>query len=239
VDAGPAPSAPDIRFARLSRRLQASVVDAAVYLTMPAAAALLSLAAADGRPHRTLAWGLGVAAFLYEPLLVSWRGATIGHRSKGIRVLALATGRPPAFPRALGRFAAKVATGLLTAPLVSLTPRHQALHDLLAGTVVEVLEGQHGSVRRDAYPPADRVPRAPLTAERAARRVTLTAAWSLLLALGVAVAVQVVASDACIQARACSGAEIAVLAIAGQAWAVTQYALVWFGLAGRLPGARG
>jgi uncharacterized RDD family membrane protein YckC len=237
--AGPAASAPDIRYARLSRRLQAAVVDAAVYLTMPAAAALVALVAADGRPHRTLTWALGVAAFLYEPLLVSWRGATIGHRSKGIRVLALATGRPPGFPRALGRFAAKVTTGLLTAPLVSLTPRHQALHDVLAGTVVEVREGPHGSVRRDAYPPGERAGRRPLTAQRMARRVTLTAAWSLLLALSVAVVVDLAASEACTQARVCSGGEIAVLAMAGQAWAVTQYALVWFGLAGRLPGARG
>jgi uncharacterized RDD family membrane protein YckC len=239
VDAGPAASAPDIRYARLSRRLQAAVVDAAVYLTMPAAAALVALAAADGRPHRPLAWALGVAAFLYEPLLVSWRGATIGHASKGVRVLAVATGRPPAFPRALGRFVLKAATGLLTAPLVSLTARHQALHDILAGTVVEVREGPHGSVRRDAYPPEIPSTRPPLTAGRIARRVTVTLAWSLLLALVVAVVVDLLASEDCIQSRVCPGGEIALLAIAGQAWAVTQYALVWFGLAGRLPGARG
>jgi len=239
VDAGPASTAPDIRYARLSRRLQALVVDVAVYLTMPAGAALVALAAADGRPHRPLAWALGVAAFLYEPALVTWRGATIGHASKGVRVLALATGQPPAFPRALGRFAAKLATGPLAAPLVSLTPRHQALHDLLAGTVVEVRDGPHGSVRRDAYPPAARGTRAPITAQRIARRVTLTAAWSMLLALAVAGLVDVAASDACIEARSCTGGEIAVLALAGQAWALTQYALLWFGLGGRLPGARG
>ena len=239
MDAGPAASAPDIRYARLSRRLQAAVVDAAVYLTMPAAAALVALAVADGRPHRPLAWALGVAAFLYEPVLVSVRGATIGHAAKGVRVLALDTGRPPGFPRALGRFVAKAATGLLTAPLVSLTPRHQALHDLLAGTVVEVRDGPHASVRRDAYPPGIPGARPPLTAGRIARRVIVTAAWSLLLALAVAALVDLFASEACIQGRVCSGGEIALLAIAGQAWVVTQYALLWFGLAGRLRGARG
>jgi uncharacterized RDD family membrane protein YckC len=239
VDAGPAASAPDIRYARLSRRLQAAVVDAAVYLTMPAAAALVALAVADGRPHRPLAWALGVAAFLYEPVLVSWRGATIGHASKGVRVLASDTGRPPGFPRALGRFVAKAATGLLTAPLVSLTPRHQALHDLLAGTVVEVRDGPHGSVRRDAYPPGIPGARPPLTAGRIVRRVTVTAAWSLLLAFVFAAVVDLLASDGCIQTRVCAGSEIALLAMAGQTWAVTQYALLWFGLAGRLPGARG
>lgn len=78
--------------------------------------------------------------FLYEPLLTSSRWqATLVKRALGIVVTDENGGRI-SFTRATGRWFAKSLSGLLLTFIVYLlqpfTPKKQALHDLLAGTLV-------------------------------------------------------------------------------------------------------
>ena len=78
-----------------------------------------------------------MAAFvLYEPVLVALRGATFGHRSMNLRIVRARDFGRVSFPRALLRVVVKALFGIPAFIAMYFTVRHQALHDLAAGTVV-------------------------------------------------------------------------------------------------------
>lgn len=83
---------------------------------------------------------IGLAAsWLYEAgLIASSRQATLGKMALGIMVTDL-DGRRIGFGRATGRYFAKILSGLMLAIgylIQPFTARKQALHDMLAGTLV-------------------------------------------------------------------------------------------------------
>lgn len=99
--------------------------------------------------------------WLYSAVLESsaWR-ATLGKRLAGLEVVDL-QGSPISFSRASARHAAKMLT-ILTVGLgfltVALTDKRQALHDMMAGTVVVRRLRPGGEVRppaADAFDPAE------------------------------------------------------------------------------------
>lgn len=123
--------------ARFSRRIQALAVDILVHgTTLIALMSLLELM----REHREFIGGAfaGWLGFtlLYEPVLVSRRGATLGHALAHLRVVDLETGGNPDAGHAFARFWLKATSGLITLVFMAVTRRHQALHDLAAGTYV-------------------------------------------------------------------------------------------------------
>jgi uncharacterized RDD family membrane protein YckC len=132
----PALAAPPA-YARISRRIQAVAVDALVHgTTLIALMSLLELL----REHREFIGGafagwLGFA-LLYEPVLVSRRGATLGHSLAHLRVVDLKTGGNPDATHAFARFWLKATSGLIALLFMAVTRRPQALHDLAAGTYV-------------------------------------------------------------------------------------------------------
>jgi uncharacterized RDD family membrane protein YckC len=128
-------------YARASVRVRAALTDSVLFgvslLTLLLLFEALHLASTIAMPL-FFAW---VAAFVvYEPLLVSWRGATVGHLAYNLRVLDRRTGRPPTLPKAIARTFIKSLLGLVSFVAMSLTRRHQALHDLATGTVVEMAD---------------------------------------------------------------------------------------------------
>lgn len=89
-------------------------------------------------------------AWLYFAVCESsaWQ-ATVGKLAMGIRVTDLA-GRRISFPRALGRYAAKIISAMLLLVgflMVAWTRRKQGLHDMLANTLV--LNGRAGAFREE------------------------------------------------------------------------------------------
>ena len=78
--------------------------------------------------------------WLYYALLESssWQG-TVGKKALGLKVTDL-DGRPISFARASGRFFARLITGLVPLAigyiLAGITAKKQALHDMIAGTLV-------------------------------------------------------------------------------------------------------
>lgn len=96
---------------------------------------------------------IGVA-WLYEAAFTSggWQG-TPGKRLLGLRVTDL-EGRRISFLRATGRHFAKIISALLLMIgyiMAGITERKQALHDMIAGTLVHRAGGQSGSVVSGAY----------------------------------------------------------------------------------------
>jgi uncharacterized RDD family membrane protein YckC len=124
--------------ARCCRRIQAAAIDVLVHgASLIALMSLLELR----HGHRPMT-GAAFAAWLgfvllYEPVLVSRRGATLGHMLAGLRVVDLETGGHPEPARAFARFWLKASSGALAFLVMALTGRPQALHDLAAGTFVE------------------------------------------------------------------------------------------------------
>jgi uncharacterized RDD family membrane protein YckC len=218
------------RYARLSRRLQASVIDWAIFFSLPALMVLATMT--TGRAAGPLLWVIGVGGLALEPVLVAWRGATVGHVVLGLRVVCDDTDTPPGLLLATVRYGLKVFTGPIFAPLVALTPRHQALHDMAVGTVVVVADPAHAA-RQAAYDDAE--PAGPSPTVRA--RVITTVLYSLAL-LGAVSLIGLVLSEACRNEGRCGPIERRLTAIGGITWVALQYGVLWLGPAGRLPGVR-
>jgi uncharacterized RDD family membrane protein YckC len=128
-------------YARASVRVRAALTDSVVFgvslLMLLLLFEAMHLASAVAMP---LFFTWVVAFVVYEPVLVSWRGATIGHMAYNLRVLDRRTGRPPTLPKAIVRTFIKSLLGLVSFVAMSLTRQHQALHDLATGTVVEIAD---------------------------------------------------------------------------------------------------
>lgn len=147
--ASAAAPARDARYAGFWRRVAASVLDsfilAALNLVLMFIAVLalmqVGLAEDDGSPAVALIYLGGYAiAWLYFAITHSGaHQASPGKRALGIKVTDL-EGRRISFARATGRYFAYLVTSLVTLGIgllmVAFTSRRQALHDLIAGTLV-------------------------------------------------------------------------------------------------------
>ena len=185
---------------------------------------------APGGPLTAL---LALTPFVLEPMLVARTGATLGHRLLGLRVVEVATGRPPGLLQSFGRYFVKVAClGPWLSPVIAITRRHQGIHDLLCDTVVEVVDPDSRKGRLAAYDPAkDAVRVGP------GPRVLSTVGYSLGL-LGAITIVGLLTSEACVFDGRCGPTERVVFDAASRLWFLLQYAVLWLGPAGRLPGVR-
>lgn len=120
-------------------RMRAVVIDTAITAAVVAAVVIIS-SFVDGVPQsgRVLVAIILGQLLLYEPLLVSRYGATLGHRSANLRVVADSTNGNPGFLQAFGRYVLKATLGVFSFIAMLLTSRHQAVHDVLSRTTVQV-----------------------------------------------------------------------------------------------------
>jgi uncharacterized RDD family membrane protein YckC len=224
--------ADDRRYARLSRRLQANCIDVVVSFHTPLAG-LCFVTWFGGPLAGPLAALMALTPVVLEPILVARTGATVGHRLFGLRVVEIATGRPPGLLTSFARYFAKGAClGPSLAPIIAITRRHQGIHDLLCGTVVEVVDPESRKGRLAAYDPVLDARTATLGA-----RVLSTLGYALAIA-GAVVIVLLARVVACGPEGGCGRAGEATLDVAARVSFVLMYAVVWLGPAGRLPGAR-
>ena len=139
VEPLPKTQPPVVRYATFTRRVRALVWDSAIVLAVFAATVVLGDAAGDVPGTGRVAWLVMAALiFLYEPLFVWRRGATIGHARNHLVVVDARTGAPPGFFQAALRYVLKLFLGLPSFVAMGLTRRHQAIHDMLTHTIVQV-----------------------------------------------------------------------------------------------------
>jgi uncharacterized RDD family membrane protein YckC len=79
-----------------------------------------------------------VVLFLYEPTLVSRFGGTLGHMFQNLRVVDSRTGGNVPFWKAVVRFWLKAVLGVFSFLSMAFTKRHQAIHDLLTASTVQI-----------------------------------------------------------------------------------------------------
>ena len=223
-------------YATFTRRLRALVIDSAVLVAGLVVIVLASELTRDvPGSGRVLAAALFAMILLYEPLMV-WRlGGTVGHRATNLRVVDDASGGNPGLLRAAARFWIKAALGLLSFVTMALTRRHQAVHDSLTRTTVQIRD--LARAQPDDYL-AERPAVEGAGMPSPARRILVVAGYQVALFLAISIAFIMLVSAACIEANRCTPGEEAVTNAVGLAWIGASLLCIVAGWRGRLWGAR-
>jgi uncharacterized RDD family membrane protein YckC len=125
-------------YGRFSRRLQAILIDWMIFLVLMAAALSVTTALQSDDVGRILGFTFVALLLLYEPVLVPLTGGTIGHYLRNLRVVDDRTSGNIGVLKAVARVVIKSALGLFSFITMGTTLRHQALHDVLTRSTVQI-----------------------------------------------------------------------------------------------------
>lgn len=223
-------------YASFSARVRALLVDVVVIFAA-ALGIVLFIALTEALPYTGQVGIVALFGFLalYEPVMVATSGATVGHRRANLRVVSLATGDRPSFPQALARFVIKGALGILSFVTMALTRRHQAVHDRITGTTVQIRD-------LDAARPSDvrweRTEPEPAGLPSRRRRAAVIIGYAFLSFIVLSIVFAVVLSDACALAQQCTPGENLFSTGLGLLWIGAIAWIIVAGWRGRLWGGR-
>ena len=228
------------RYARFSRRLRGMFIDWALTLVVVFGALAIASSMRNDDLSRVLGVAVVVILVLYEPVLVSRTGGTIGHHLTNLRVVDDATGGNVGLLKALARVVIKGVLGWYSFLSMAFTRRNQAVHDFVTGSTVQVRDlakaspGQFISERRELTRP---------DTPSVARRIGVTLAYVLLTgAIYLGLEQLVVQSEAvsmqCLDTDVCTTAENVITLALGGGTIATWVACAILGWRGKLPGAR-
>lgn len=151
-----APATPTPKYARFSRRFRGIVLDWMILMAILFGALTLASTVRDDNFSRALGILVIAALLLYEPILVSFTGNTLGHYFTNLRVVDERSGGNVSFLKACARVVIKGVLGLYSFVILAATRRNQAVHDLLTKSTVQIrdpakaLPGQYVVERSDA-----------------------------------------------------------------------------------------
>jgi uncharacterized RDD family membrane protein YckC len=224
------------RYATFTRRFRAVLVDSAVVST---ACVLLLIVGgfADNVPGSgriVLALMVGLV-FLYEPIFIWRRGATIGHAANNLRVLDDRTGRPPGFARSFIRYIIKLVLGLPSFITMAFTRRHQAVHDVLTRTTVQ--PASIADVEEHDFH-LERIQSPEVVLPSRLRRVSVMIAYLAGVFLIYGVILVALDPENCASNQSCTGSTKVVVEGGWFAWLAISVAIVVAAWKGLLLGAR-
>jgi uncharacterized RDD family membrane protein YckC len=226
-------------YARFTRRVQGVLVDAIIFMLILAGALVVAVSLASDNIVRILGFTVAATWLFYEPLLVSLTGGTIGHYLCNMRVVDDRGGNV-GFVKAVARVVIKSLLGWYSFVAMAMTSRHQAVHDLLTKSTVQIrdltkAQPYHFRARRDGItPPGIASP---------VRRIAVILAYLLpcfvLFTLAMAaLAPTGLVSRGCIEGDPCSAAELLILILLWVAWGGMSIWAAVLGWRGQLWGAR-
>lgn len=234
------PSSPDNgpRYGRFSRRFQAALIDVIVISLSVCGAVFIAVTLNSQSLARTLGFSVAAGWLLYEPLLVALTGSTIGHYSRNLRVVDNRSGGNPSFFKAVARTVIKAALGWLSFVTMATTRRHQAVHDLLTHSTVQIRNAEKASAHHYSGEQVE-LSRAgmPSRLRRAVVIILYLAAITLLLFL-VEPVLENYISAACFAEDRCNAAENRLLNALAVGWLAISVLCIVLGWRGRLIGAR-
>jgi uncharacterized RDD family membrane protein YckC len=227
-------------YARFAPRLRALVIDSIVMMLALVAALVVAVALESDHVGRAVGFTMVALWLLYEPVLVSQAGGTIGHYLCNLRVVDDQSHGNVGFPKAVARVIIKTALGLWSFITMVATRRRQAVHDLFTRSTVQIRDlakAQPYQYRGELAEPAN-----PAMPSRG-RRLLVIAAYGLASAVVVVFALYLAAwlglvSAVCLANNQCSSIEHVWLNILGFGWVGLCALLVAFGWKGRLWGCR-
>jgi uncharacterized RDD family membrane protein YckC len=228
------------KYARFTRRVQALMYDSMILVVVLALTLFLATSAEGIGASREIGFAGAAIILLYEPVLVAWRGGTLGHSLRNLRVVDDRTRGNIGFLKAVARFVIKLPLGLLSFLTMATTQRHQAIHDLLTGSTVRIRnESQadllHYHVARTEF--------ADGTMPSRLRRSVAILAYLLLAIAAASLVTEVLAGNlittACLNNESlCTGAEELTLNVIGLGILALCAVVIVMGWRGKLPGCR-
>lgn len=147
-------------YARFSRRFKGLFVDWLLALIVIYCGLSLSIAIGNDDFSRIVGFLIVAALLLYEPIMVSQTGGTIGHHFTNLRVVDDISHSNISFLKAVVRSLIKGVLGWFSFLTMLVGKRNQAVHDLLTGSTVQIRDpakaspGQYISGRNIVPKPA-------------------------------------------------------------------------------------
>jgi hypothetical protein len=126
------------KYARFTRRLRGIQIDFMLFLIVVVCLLQTAVVLKSNELSQMIGLGAVVGFFLYEPLMVSLLGGTVGHYLSNLRVVDNRTNRNVSFLKATARVAIKALLGWYSFITMPAAKRHQAVHDLLTGSTVQI-----------------------------------------------------------------------------------------------------
>ena len=233
VDADMPPPGP--RYARFSRRLRGIMLDWIIAMAILFGGVLVAVSIQNDGFSRTLGILVVITLFLYEPVLVSLTGGTLGHYFANLRVVDDRDGGNVSLLKACARVVIKGLLGWYSFVVLAATRRNQAVHDLLTRSTVQIrdparaLPGQYVTERSEPTL-ANMPPRW--------RRIVVICLYLVPVAILVTVIGLAFLSPECLNRSFCSAGERVFDLALNITLLVMMAFTVALGWKGRLPGAR-
>src|SRR5215475_9070929 len=138
IEPGSQPIGQDVAYARYTRRLKAYFLDWVLMIALMFGGLFIAIQFGSDNVARPLGFTVAAVLLLYEPLLVSLFGSTIGHYVYNLRVVDDRSGGNVSFFKAVARVIVKSVLGIYSFISMATTRRRQAVHDLLTRSTVQV-----------------------------------------------------------------------------------------------------
>jgi len=222
-------------YPRLIKRVRAVLIDS-VLVPVSVFATLIAGDALGLTHFYAKAMMFVLPIFVLEPAMVAFTGGTVGHHLMKIRVTRMNGQGNINIVAATLRFLVKFLFGWLSFIFALTTSKHQALHDMVARSLVihkdtsglaayDVLSERRYDVERYIYPPVW-------------RRIIVVIAYCVLVLVVTSFAMAFVSSAECMNYDRCSMAEKIFETAFSLLWLGTSGWIVVFGWSGRLYGCR-
>ncbi|WP_444930942.1 RDD family protein [Microbulbifer sp. SSSA002] len=221
-------------YPKLSRRFRALMIDSLVLI----AVTVLSIAIGTSIDFTNEVYQsvlILLLIVLFEPVLVSLTGGSVGHHLVGVRIRKIASDKRINIVQAIIRTLFKLLLGVPSLIFVLTSKKYQALHDFISMSLVvvkapallpsyEVLEERTESYEYE-YPGKT-------------RRLIVAVMYVISSSLAISAIAVISVSDLCASKQVCNSAEDTVHLFLGVLFWVLVFVLPWAGWAGRLYGAR-
>ena len=231
---------PSPLYARFNLRFRGILVDWMIVTAIMFGAIFIAVTVANDGFSRVFGCMVILGLLLYEPVLVSVTGGTLGHHLNNLRVVDERSGGNVSFLKACARVVIKGLLSWYSFVILAATRRNQAIHDLLTRSTVQI---RSAAKARPGQYVTERVELSDSGMPSRLRRVAIIGVYLLLLiaaveAISVLLAMAGLVSYRCLHRDYCLAAErIANLGM-NVALIALMAAVIAFGWKGRLFGAR-
>ena len=224
------------KYARFTRRVQGLMYDSMIQVVAIALTVSLATAGEGIGASRLVGFAGAAIILLYEPIMVSMRGATFGHALRNLCVVDDRTHGNISFLKALARYVIKLVLGLVSFLTMATTQRHQAIHDLLTGSTVRIRDESradllHYHVARSEF--ADEA-----MPSRLHRSITILGYLLFVAVAAVFTAAKILTTGCLRDESLCTAAERPMLLAMNLGFLAICAVIVVMGWRGKLPGCR-